>query len=392
MLNPQFDELKREYIFPIIEEKLKALQQSSPVTPLNLGIGDIARPLAPVVAEAICAATQEMTKPEGLRGYGPHQGYLFLREGIISEELQGLGITADEIFVSDGINSDAVGVQDLFDTSCVIGILDPTYPAYLDATILSGKKNIQLIPCTLENGFRPQPPPAHCDLIYLCSPSNPTGVALTRDDLGAWVAYAKKEKAILLFDHAYAGFVTSEDVPKSIFEIPGAKDCAIEFRSFSKTAGFTGLRCAYAVIPKTVLGSLNGTMTSLHSLWNRRQAAKFNGVAFPIQKGALAVYSPQGQKETRAQIESYLQEASKLKKGLQALGHTCFGGVDSPYIWWKTPKGMSSWEFFDHLLQMCHLICIPGSGFGKSGEGYVRLSSFILPETTNLALTRLQKV
>lgn len=391
MLNPQFLELKREYIFPIIEKKLLELKSTChTATPLNLGIGDIAKPLSPTVAKAICDATLEMTQNPGLRGYGPHQGYPFLREAIAKEEFANLGICPDEIFISDGINSDVVGILDLFDPSCSIGILDPAYPAYLDGALLSGRTNIHLIPCLEENHFSPLPPNYHLDLIYLCSPSNPTGVAMTKEALAVWIEYAKEESAIILFDHAYSAFVTSANVPKTIFEIPGAQECAIEFHSFSKKAGFTGLRCGYTVIPKTVVSHLNGKAYSLLPLWDRRQSAKSNGVAYPIQKGALAVYSPQGKQETQSQIQEYLQEARKLKEGLQNRGFCCYGGVDSPYLFWKTPGKMSSWEFFDLLLKQCHLISIPGSGFGKAGEGFVRLSSFILPETTTQALERLQ--
>lgn len=391
--NPHFSRLKREYIFPVIEQKLAELKKAHPdAKVINFGIGDIALPLAPSIAAAIRDAVDEMTQEKGMKGYGPHNGYAFLREAIASHEFAHLGIGADEIFVSDGANSDTVNVLDLFSTTSVVGITDPTYPAYLDSTILSGRKKIVSLPCLAKHNFAPQPPQEHCDLVYLCSPNNPTGVAMTKGQLQKWVDYALENKALLLIDNAYEAFITSPDVPRSIFEIPGAKECAIEFRSFSKSAGFTGLRCAYAILPKTVKAFFGKKMVSLHPYWDRRQATKFNGVAYPIQKGAEAVYSEAGKIETRSQVDAYLEQAKRLREGLAKLGFTCFGGVDSPYIWWKTPEGKSSWEFFDDLLNKCHLISIPGRGFGPHGEGYVRLSAFTTPDKTNLALQRFQQL
>src|SRR5581483_2457575 len=324
-----------------------------------------------------------------MKGYGPSSGYAFLRSVIVSHEFSELGISTDEIFISDGANSDTVNILEIFGKSNIIGITDPTYPAYLDVSILQGHKKILLFPCLEENNFAPLPPQEHCDIIYLCSPNNPTGVAMNRDHLQAWVDYALREKALLLIDNAYEAFITSSDVPRSIFEIPGARECAIEFRSFSKSAGFTGLRCAYTILPKTVKAKLGRKMLPLHSFWDRRQATKFNGVAYPIQKGAEAVYSKEGQQETRAQINLYLAQAKRLKDGLSQLGYLCYGGVDSPYIWVKTPENMTSWGFFDLLLNRSHLICIPGRGFGAHGEGFVRFSAFTTPHKTNLALERL---
>lgn len=392
-LNSNFSRLKREYIFPIIEQKLAELKKSHPdVKVINFGIGDIAMPLAPSIAAAISLAVEEMTQEKGMKGYGPHNGYAFLREAIARHEFSHLGIGADEIFISDGANSDTVNILDLFSNASVIGITDPTYPAYLDSAILAGRKKIVSLPCLPKHNFAPQPPKQHCDLVYLCSPNNPTGIAMTKSRLQQWVDYARKKQALILIDNAYEAFITSADVPRSIFEIPGAKECAIEFRSFSKTAGFTGLRCAYAILPKTVTARLGSKAVSLHPYWDRRQATKFNGAAYPIQKGAEAVYSKIGQKETRAQIASYLAQAKKLREGLTKLGFICYGGVDSPYIWWKTPKKKSSWEFFDELLHKCHLISIPGRGFGAQGEGYVRLSAFTTPDKTNLALERFHQL
>ncbi|MBS0607242.1 MAG: LL-diaminopimelate aminotransferase [Parachlamydiales bacterium] len=391
-INPCFQALKREYIFPIIDDKLAELKRDFPhAEVVNLGVGDIALPLAPAIVKAICDATCEMGTEEGIKGYGPSCGYPFLREAIAKNEFAHLGISAEEIFISDGTNSDTVNIQELFCPSVTVGIADPTYPAYLDTCLLAGKKVISL-PCLEENGFFPEPPNEHCDLVYLCSPNNPTGIAMNRSQLKKWVDYALREKAILFIDNAYETFITSPDVPRSIFEIEGAKECAVEFRSFSKTAGFTGLRCAYTILPKTVKGTINGKEQPLFSLWTKRQAIKFNGAAYPIQKGAEAVYSPQGRKETQAQVQSYLREAKRFLDTLKELGHTCYGGIDSPYIWWKTPSNKSSWDFFDLLLKQCHMITIPGCGFGKHGEGFIRLSAFSTPQKTTLALERIRRL
>ncbi len=389
-LNPHFSRLKREYIFPIIEQKLEDLKKLLPdVEVLNFGIGDVALPLAPSIAKAIAAGVEEMTTVEGIRGYGPSNGYLFLREAIAAHEFSHLGIGADEIFISDGANTDTVNFLELFSQSNAIGIADPTYPAYLTAAVWKGHKKIILLPCLPENGFSPRPPKEHCDLIYLCSPNNPTGTAMTREDLKLFVDYALRENALLLIDNAYEAFITSKEVPRSIYEIEGAKECAIEFRSFSKSAGFTGLRCAYTILPKTVKAKLGKKKIALHSYWKRRQDAKFNGVAYPIQKGAEAVFSEAGRRETRAQVALYLAQAARLKEGLTKLGFQVYGGVDAPYLWIKTPNGVTSWEFFDTLLNRCHLISIPGRGFGTHGEGYVRFSAFTTPDKTTLALERL---
>ncbi|MBI2742845.1 MAG: LL-diaminopimelate aminotransferase [Chlamydiales bacterium] len=393
-INPHFFSIKREYIFPVIERKLAELKERHPgVQVLNMGVGDVSLPLAPSITHAICEALQEMSRPESIRGYGPGEGYLSLRKAIVDHEYAHLGITPDEIFISDGINSDIVNILDLFKVTRGVGICDPTYPVYLDASVIAGLgKKVVMLPCTEKNKFAPQLPDKPCDLIFLCSPSNPTGVALTRKELKRWVDYAKREKAIILYDNAYVAFITSPDVPKSIYEIEGAKEVAIEFRSFSKTAGFTGLRCAYTVLPKSVCGLKGKKEGSLHPLWMKRQNTKFNGVAYPIQKGAEAVYSEIGQKETRQQISSYLAQAKLLSEGLRKLGYTCYGGADSPYIWWKTPNGAGSWDFFNVLLEKCHLVSIPGRGFGPSGEGYIRLSAFTTKERATEALKRIAKL
>jgi LL-diaminopimelate aminotransferase len=383
-LNSHFKKLTRPYIFPIIDQKLADLKKQKPdVEVVNLGVGDIALPLAPSIAKAIADAALEMTTVEGMRGYGPSEGYPFLRETIAEHHYAPYGIGPDEIFVSDGAGSDVANIQEMFSLNSVVGVPDPTYPVYLDTNLMAGRTKIILLPCVEENGFCPVPPQEHCDVVYLCTPNNPIGVAMTREQLKTWIDYARRENALLLIDNAYEAFVSTPGVPKTIFEIEGAKEVAVEFRSFSKSAGFTGLRCGYAVIPKSVH---NG---KLHPLWNRRHTTKTNGVAYPIQRGAQAVFSEQGQKETKAQVAAYIQQARDLRQGLLQLGHECFGGTDSPYIWWKVPQGMTSWEFFDRLLEKCNLISIPGSGFGKAGEGFVRLSAFTTPEKTKLALERI---
>ncbi len=390
-INTHFSSIKREYIFPVIERKLAELKERAPNAQIiNLGIGDVALPLAASITSAICDAVQEMARPESIRGYGPSEGYPFLRQAIVKHEYAHLGIAPDEIFISDGINSDAVNILDIFKVQRRVGITDPTYPAYLDSSVMEGLgKKVLFLPCKAEYDFAPQPPQESCDLIYLCSPNNPTGMALNKKQLKAWVDYAHREKAILLYDNAYAAFITSQDVPKSIFEIEGAKEVAIEFRSFSKTAGFTGLRCAYTVLPKSVCAEGSRKKVPLHTLWKQRQNTKFNGVAYPIQKGAEAVYAPKGRQETAAQVASYLAQAKLLREGLKKLGYQCYGGVDSPFIWWKTPAGLGSWDFFNRLLEKCHLISIPGKGFGPCGEGYIRLSAFTTHDKAAEALKRI---
>lgn len=386
--NPHFSHLQSPYIFSLIEEKVAALKKDLPLKEiLNFGIGDVALALAPTIARAIAEAAYEMTQPEGIHGYGPSSGYSFLKQVIWEHDLRPLHMDRDAIFISEGINRDIVDILDIIAPHTVVGITSPTYPAYAAAALLRGHPVIEL-PCYEEYQFAPQTPPVPCHLIYLCSPNNPTGLALTRSELTAWVQYAQEHHSILLFDAAYEAFISSPDIPRSIFEIEGSQECAVEFRSFSKSAGFTGLRCGYTLIPPTVKIRLAGKSVSLHSLWNKRQATKSNGVSYPIQRGAEAVYSPEGKKETRSQVQLYLDQAAQLKQGLAKLGLTCYGGIDSPYLWIKTPQGKSSWDFFEEILKSYQILTIPGAGFGPLGEGFVRLSAFTTPEKTELALTR----
>lgn len=390
--NSHFNQLKREYVFPIIEKKLAEIKASYPhAEVINLGIGDVTLPLAPSISKAIQEAALQMSEPGQMYGYGPSQGYLFLRQAIISGHYP--FFSPEEIFISDGINTDIVNILDLFHSSCVVAIPDPSYPAYLDSNLIAGRKNKVLwMPCNEETGFVPKAPTQKADLIYLCSPHNPTGTAMTKAELQSFVDYAKEHDALLLYDNAYEAFVTSPNVPKSIYEVPGAEEVAIEFRSFSKSAGFTGLRCSYLVLPKKVTALFGKTRLSLYSLWLKRQSIKFNGVSYPIQKGAEACFSVEGKLEIHNQITYYQNQAKTLKEGLKALGHTCFGGTDAPYIWWKTPQSLSSWEFFDILLETCHLISVPGTGFGPQGEGFIRLSAFTSPEVAQKALQKIQQL
>jgi len=385
--NSNFSLLKSEYIFPIIERKVIELKQKLPANEiLNLGVGDIALPLAPSIGIAIQNASIEMT--EKVIGYGPAEGYEFLRSKIADFEYKGLEVSKEEIFISDGINSDATNLLDLFSSDATIGIIDPTYPAYKQAAILSGRKVIS-IPCVEENYFLPIVPKDLCDVIYLCSPNNPTGVAMTRENLKSFIDYAKENGSVLIYDNAYSDFITTRDTPRSIYEIPGAHEVAIELRSFSKSAGFTGLRCAYAVVPKKLTSLHLQETISLHTLWKKRQNIKFNGLAYPIQKGAEVFFTELGRKETSSQIDVYKEVGTYLYENLTKMGFRVFGGKNAPYIWWKTPSGMDSWEFFDLLLEKCQLIGIPGKGFGEYGEGYLRLSCFTTVENAKKAIERI---
>ena len=381
-VNPHYQKIDRPYIFGVIEEKLEKTKRENPdIDVLNLGVGDICKPLCPTVINAVKEAVDEMgEKPVG---YGSPFGYSFLREAIVDQEYKNYGISADEIFISDGTKSDSAGLQELFCRSAVVGITDPTYPTYVDVNIMDGRHEVKYLPCTKENHFVPQPPDFHLDLVYLCTPNNPTGTAMKESDLLAWISYAKKENAILLIDAAYERFITSKDVPRSIFSLPGAREVAIEMRTFSKSAGFTGLRCAYTVVPRE---------TELLAMWKVRQNNKCNGVSYPVQKGAAAALTEQGTKETGSAIAEYQKEMEILRRGLQKMSYTVYGGEDAPYLFWKTPNGETSWEFFDTLLEKCHLISIPASSFGPCGEGYVRLSGFLRPGVANLALSRIKKM
>jgi LL-diaminopimelate aminotransferase len=367
-----------------------------------MGIGDTTQPLPPTLIKALHDGVEDMAKAESYKGYGPEQGYDFLRDAIAKHDFQerGANISADEIFISDGSKCDTGNILDIFG-HCKVAVSDPVYPVYVDTNVMNGNtgealengqyKNIVYLPCTMETGFKPAPPAEKVDLIYLCSPNNPTGTAMTKEELKTWVDYAKKNRSIILFDAAYERFISEPHIPHSIFEVEGAKEVAIEFRSFSKTAGFTGVRCAFTVIPKDLKGfDSKGNTHSIHALWTRRHTTKFNGVSYPIQKAAAAVYTPEGKKEIEAIIQYYLDNAKFIRDTFKALGFTVFGGVNAPYIWIRTPKGMKSWDFFDLLLNKLNIVGTPGSGFGSQGEGYFRLTGFGNKDKTKEAMERIK--
>ncbi len=390
-INKHFLELKASYLFIEIARKVREFEENNPDKPvIRLGIGDVTRPIVPKVVDAVTDAMKDMGTFEGFHGYGPEQGYAFLRELVSKNDYQdrGIDISIDEIFISDGAKSDCGNIGDIFSVDNKVAICNPVYPVYNDTNIMGGRgENILYLNCTEENGFLPEIPSEKVDLIYLCFPNNPTGVVGSKEYLQKWVDYANNNKAVILFDSAYESFVTEEGIPRSIFEISGAKTCAIEFRSFSKTAGFTGMRCGYTVVPKDLI--LEGT--SLNSLWNRRQGTKFNGVPYIVQKGAAAIYSDEGQKQLQENIKYYLNNAKYMKETLESVGLEVFGGVNAPYVWCKTPKNMTSWEYFDFLLEKCQIVATPGSGFGECGEGFIRFSAFGDFEKTKIAMARVKE-
>ena len=404
-INENFLNLQDSYLFSTVAKKVAEFQKSHPDKKIiKLGIGDVTRPIVPAVIEAMHKATDELAKSETFRGYGPEQGYDFLRNAIVENDFKGLEIEADEIFVSDGAKCDCGNIVDIFCKKNKVAITDPVYPVYLDTNVMSGRsgnynkengmyENIVYMPVTKENNFVPELPKEPVDMIYLCFPNNPTGTVLKKEELKKFVDYAKENKAIILFDAAYEVFITEENVPHSIYEIEGAKDVAIEFRSFSKTAGFTGVRCAYAVVPKTVFGyTKDGEKVSLNKLWNRRTTTKFNGVSYVVQRAAEATYSEEGRKQILENIEYYRENAKIIKNGLQDAGFEVFGGINSPYIWLKTQNNMKSWDFFDKLLEKANVVGTPGSGFGPSGEGYFRLTAFGTQENSIEAIKRIKEI
>ena len=401
-INENYRKLPGSYLFTEIARHVTAYGQKNPDKRLiRLGIGDVTRPLAPAVISAMHAAVDEMGTVEGFRGYGPEQGYDFLRQAIAEYDYQARGaeIAPDEIFISDGAKSDCGNIGDIFGVDNVVAVCDPVYPVYVDTNAMAGRageyseavgrwSNLVYMPCTAENGFAPAPPESKVDLIYLCFPNNPTGAVATREQLQAWVDYAESRGAVILFDSAYEAFISDPSIPHSIFEIEGARRCAIEFRSFSKTAGFTGNRCAYTVVPR----DLERGGASLNTLWNRRQTTKFNGVPDVGRRGAQAVYSDAGRAQVRETIAFYQNNARVIQAGLAGAGLTVSGGENSPYVWAKTPHGMGSWAFFDLLLQQAGVVTTPGAGFGPSGEGYIRLSAFGGAEDTAEAVERIRAV
>ena len=401
-INTNYQKLPGSYLFTEVGRRAAAYAAANPDRKLiRLGIGDVTRPLPPAVTAAMHAAVDEMGTAEGFHGYGPEQGYEFLRQAVARFDYQERGVTIapEEIFISDGAKSDCGNIGDIFGVDNVVAVCDPVYPVYVDTNAMAGRagdfdektgmwSKLYYMPCVAENGFSPEIPKGKVDLIYLCFPNNPTGAVATRAQLKAWVDYANANGAVILYDSAYEAFITEEDIPHSIFEIPGAETCAIEFRSFSKTAGFTGTRCAYTVVPK----ALERGGASLNQMWNRRQCTKFNGVPYVVQRGAEAVYSTEGRAQVREILAYYQRNAKVIFEGLRGAGLTVSGGVNSPYIWCKTPDGMGSWAFFDHLLQQANVVTTPGAGFGPSGEGYIRLTAFGDAAATEEAVARIKAV
>ena len=397
-INENFLKLTPSYLFTDIAKKVADFSAKNPDRKLiKMGIGDVTRPLVPAVVEAMHKATDEMGTFEGFHGYGPEQGYPFLRELICENDYAGLAIEPDEIFVSDGAKSDCGNIVDIFAKDNVVAVCDPVYTVYVDTNVMSGRagENVNgkwnkfiYLDATEENNFVPEIPKEKADIIYLCYPNNPTGMTITKDRLKAWVDYAKANNSIILFDGAYEAFITEPDVPHSIYEIKGAKDVAVEFRSFSKTAGFTGTRCAYTVIPKSV--KVGGT--ELNKLWLRRQCTKFNGVPYVVQKAAAAVYSDEGKKQVRNNIIYYLENARIIKEAFESIGIKAYGGVSSPYVWVKIPEGKTSWGFFDEILEKAGVVTTPGAGFGANGEGFIRLTAFNTRENTIEAMENIKKL
>ncbi|MBQ1509607.1 MAG: LL-diaminopimelate aminotransferase [Selenomonadaceae bacterium] len=403
-INNNYLKLPGSYLFAEIARRISAYKADHPDADIiRLGIGDVTQPLAPAVIDALHRAVDEMAHADTFRGYGPEQGYDFLIQAIIENNYRknGIDIGSDEIFVSDGSKSDCGNIQEIFSTDCKVAITDPVYPVYLDTNVMAGRTgdlqadghfaNVTYLPCTAENNFAPELPDEKVDMVYLCCLNNPTGTTLSRKELTKWVDYARNNDAVILFDAAYAAYITEKDVPRSIYEIEGAKDVAIEFRSFSKTAGFTGTRCGYTVIPKSVTGiASDGSRVQFNKLWNRRHTTKFNGTAYIVQRGAAAIYTEEGQKQIRETISYYMENARIIREGLQAVGLTAYGGVNAPYIWLKTPDNMPSWDFFDKLLTEINVVGTPGAGFGPCGEGYFRLTSFGDRENTLRAVDRIK--
>lgn len=404
-VNGNYLKLKAGYLFPEIARRVKGFAEANPDAALiRLGIGDVTEPLPAACREAMKQAVDAMGTPEGFRGYGPEQGYLWLREAIASHDFQARGcqITAEEIFVSDGSKCDSSNILDILGEGNRIAVTDPVYPVYVDSNVMAGRTGeaddsgryggLTYLPITAANGFTAPLPEQPVDLIYLCFPNNPTGAVASRDQLKQWVDYALAHKALILFDAAYEAFIQDPSLPRSIYEIEGARQCAIEFRSFSKNAGFTGTRCAITVVPRGLMGTAaNGEAVELWTLWNRRQCTKFNGVSYIVQRGAEAVYSPEGQAQVKALISFYMENAAIIRRELTAAGLQVYGGEQAPYVWIKTPAGLDSWGFFDRLLNEAHVVGTPGSGFGAAGEGYFRLSAFNSRANVNEAMARIAR-
>lgn len=405
-INENYLLLRNNYIFSEIDRRVDIYEKKNPgVRLIRMGIGDVTRPIPSAILKKFHEAVTDMGKAETFKGYGPYQGYPFLIKEILKNDFEsrGINLSPEEIFVSDGAKCDTGNIQEIFGIDNVVAVTDPVYPVYVDSNVMAGRtgsmaengryRNIVYIPCTEENGFVPELPQEEVDLIYLCYPNNPTGTALTKDQLAKWVDYARDNKSIILFDAAYEAYIREDDIPHSIYEIEGAREVAIEFRSFSKNAGFTGIRCAYTIVPKEVKGyDAADELYSLNDLWYRRLTTKFNGVSYPVQVAAQAVYSREGQRQIQESVDYYMNNVSIIRESLKKMGLTIYGGINSPYIWIKTPARMNSWQFFDLLLNEAHVVGTPGVGFGPSGEGYFRLTAFNTLENTKEAMKRISKL
>ena len=405
LVNEHFLKLPNNYLFADIAKKVNAFKVSHPKAEvISLGIGDVTQPLCPAVIEAMHKAVDEMASKDSFRGYGPEQGYQFLREAIVKNDFvaRGIHLEANEIFVNDGAKSDTGNFQELVRWDNSIGVTDPIYPVYIDSNVMIGRagelgedgkwSNVTYMPCTAENGFNPALPDKRVDVIYLCYPNNPTGTVITRDELRKWVNYAIKNDALIFYDAAYEAYIQDDDIPHSIYEIKGARKVAVEFHSFSKTAGFTGIRCGYTVVPKELtVATLTGERIPLNHLWNRRQCTKFNGTSYVSQRAAEAIYTPEGKAQVKATIDYYMNNARTMYNTLTELGLKVYGGRNAPYIWVKTPNDMGSWKFFEQMLYEAHVVCTPGVGFGPSGEGYIRLTAFGDADDCKEAMERLKK-
>ena len=405
LVNDHFLKLPENYLFSDIAKRVNVFKAQNPKADvISLGIGDVTRPLPGCVVDAIHRAADDMAKVNTFRGYGPEQGYDFLRKAILRNDFlaRGIHLSADEIFVSDGAKSDTGNFQELFRWDNSIAVIDPIYPVYIDSNAMIGRAgtvgadgrwtNVIYLPCNAENNFVPDLPKQRVDVIYLCYPNNPTGTTLSRDELRRWVDYALKNDTLILFDAAYEAYIRHDDIPHSIYEIKGARKCAVEFHSYSKTAGFTGIRCGYTVVPHDVsVSTLTGERIPLNKLWKRRQCTKFNGASYLSQRAAEAVYTPEGREQVRQTIDYYMQNANRIKARLSDIGLKVYGGNDAPYLWVQTPDGMTSWRFFEQMLYGAHVVCSPGVGFGPSGEGFVRLTAFASHQQTDEALDRIAR-
>ena len=401
-VNSNFLKLQSNYLFAEIARKVASFKDANPEKRvISLGIGDVTRPLVPAVVAALHKAVDDMGEASSFHGYGPEQGYAFLREIIAQHDYKarGVDLSPDEVFVSDGAKSDVGNFQELFAADSIVAVTDPVYPVYVDSNAMAGRSGefegnqwnkLVYLPCLKENDFVPDFPKTRPDIIYLCYPNNPTGTVLSRQALQGWVDYARREGCVILYDSAYEAYITDSSIPHSIYELEGAMEVAVEFRSFSKTAGFTGLRCAYTVVPKALqISDGKGGKIALNGLWNRRQCTKYNGCPYIVQRAAAATYSPEGREQVMDVIRGYQRNAENLRAATTAMGLSVYGGVNAPYIWVRVPDGMTSWGFFDHVLNNTALVCTPGAGFGASGEGYVRLTAFGSPADTEEAIKRL---